>query len=217
MMPSLNRKTLFLILIFTLPGCAIKGYVGVDLPDEQLATVQLKAPTIASIPILNLLAEKIDNDWYQTSSMDEIQANKIELTRFNKILLKPGNINFHAKKRHYLDEKKIADTDRTSSGSCNCTETVDKDKQITKTCQRTVTTTWDAVVTAKDELCQMDYQVQANKSYELFIRKGELILQDEGLNALKKSLCQTGASFKYSSTASSSENHSCWCAGISCD
>lgn len=206
---SLKYKGLLLSAMFMMCGCVVKGYQGLELPEEQLATVRLKAPATAFIPILNLMSEDIDNDWYQTKFMDSIRVNGIELNRFHKILIKSGNTNFYAHKKRILNERAIAGTERVSKGDCRCTDRVKEDKTIIRICEQTVTTSWDTDVTARNYNCHIAYQVQANKTYEVFIRKGGLTLQDDKSNILINSRCEPGAAYTYKSSSSYSSTYDC--------
>ncbi len=129
MEPSIKYKGLLLSAAFIMCGCVVKGYQGKELPEDQLAMVQLKTPSIAVIPILDLLALGMDSDWHDTFFMDEIKVNNAELTRYNKVLLKPGNINFYGKSQRILEVEEVAGTRNTSYGTCSCTVTEDKDKK----------------------------------------------------------------------------------------
>ena len=72
-------KGLLLLTALVLSGCAVKGYNGAALPDNQTATVTLKAPVVSLIPLfwvfpfntLTWLAE----DWYEMTSVDSIKVN----------------------------------------------------------------------------------------------------------------------------------------------
>jgi hypothetical protein len=206
---SLKFKGLLLSAQLMMCGCVVKGYQGPELSEDQLATVRLKAPSTAFIPIFNLMSEDINNDWYQTKFMDSIRVNGIELNRFNKILIKSGNTNFYAHKKRILNETAIAGTDRVSKGDCSCYEKVNEDKSITKICNRTITTSWDIDVTARNYNCHIAYQVQANKTYEVFIRKGGLTLQDDKSNILINSRCEPSVAFTYKSSTSYPSTEDC--------
>ncbi len=180
--------------------------------EDQLATVRLKAPTISLIPLfwifpLNMLAW-LDDDWYETTMMDHVQVNDITLYRFKTVLVKPGKIDFYAMQKHIIGKSQIGGT-RYSYGSCTCTETEGKDKKKEKNCEKTVTSTSDYIVTARDEKCRLFYPVQANKHYAVFIRKKELSLQDESGNILESTACGFGSDYTYDTTESSSSTESC--------
>ncbi|MBK8815601.1 MAG: hypothetical protein IPN42_08895 [Methylococcaceae bacterium] len=83
-----SHKSTYLLALLTLciTGCSIKAYDGLKLPDDQVATVTLKTPAAAYVPLLwvfplNMLTWFAD-DWRETAWTDDItiDTNNVDLT-----------------------------------------------------------------------------------------------------------------------------------------
>lgn len=211
-MASLTYKGLLLISASVLSGCAVNGYNGAELPDDQVAAVRLKAPTISLIPIfwifpLNMLAW-LDDDWHETTTTDEIQVNGINLDRFKTVLIKSGENHFLAKEARIASKVQTGGTEY-SYGSCFCTETLDNDKKKEIKCSKTTTESRDYRVTVRNEECAITYPVQAQHKYEVFMRNEELLLQDESATILANSACELASFSSYTTTESSYKTENC--------
>jgi len=212
-MAPLTYKGLLLITACAFSGCTVKGYSGAELPKDEVATVGLKAPVVSYIPLFwiipfNTLSWLAD-DWRETTGMETIEVNNIELNRFKKVAVQPGLIWGHAAQTHTLDKTQVGDSVCTS-GSCSCTEKEGKDKKKEKVCEQTVSCTANYHVTAKDEVCRLTYPVEAKKHYEVFIRERTLMLQDENEKVLETGACKFSPSYTYETTEDSSSTQSCY-------
>jgi hypothetical protein len=80
------------LLLVVLSGCSVKRYEGPELPDNQLATISLKAPIASLIPIFWILPFNaflgFSEDWVETRDAD-ITVNAESLNRFKKIKILP--------------------------------------------------------------------------------------------------------------------------------
>jgi hypothetical protein len=212
-MMSLTCKGLLLITACAFSGCTVKGYNGAELPEDAVATVGLKAPTISFIPLFwvfpfNTLAWLAD-DWHETAWMDTIEVNNIQLNRFKTVLAQPGLIWVHAKETHILNKTQVGSSECTN-GACSCTEKEGKDKKKEKVCEQTVSCTENYRVTAKNDVCRLTYSVEAKKHYEVFIRERTLMLQDENEKILETKACKFSPSYTYETTETSSSTQSCY-------
>jgi len=79
-MKPINQRGLFLLLLMTLSACSIKNYNGPEMPEDQVATIELKRPAMSIVPLfwifpLNLLTWYAE-DWEETSWTDQITVKK---------------------------------------------------------------------------------------------------------------------------------------------
>lgn len=212
------RNGLLLMYCLTLAACVTKAYQGAELPDEQLATVSLKTPTAALIPIfwlpfLNMLTW-LDSDWNETT-WGAFKVNNIGVNRFTTLAITPGKFSVTA------DTTKIIDQEQTGSESCNygscvCTKSddsnqKDKSRNKDKVCERSITCTINLKVSARDNHCTLAANAEAGKHYEVFLRNNILMLEDTKSQQLTPGTCEIGPIYNYDTTESTTRTEPCAC------
>jgi hypothetical protein len=205
-------RGLLLLTVLALSGCAVKGYEGVELLDNQMATVTLKAPVASLIPLfwifpfntLTWLAE----DWYETTWTDSITVNRKTLNRFKTVLVKPGNIAVDSLETEILDKEQIG-SESCSNGSCSCKETIGKDGKKETACEQTINCVADYRVYAKDNACELTFNAKSGQHYDVFIRKNNLMVQDYDNQILATDSCGVGPKYSYKTSDSYSKTESC--------
>lgn len=233
----IKNLTVGILFLLFLPGCAIQGYSGSTLPDEQLVSIALKKPTLSLIPLFwvfpfNMLTWFAE-DWYETSwsggdivvqdvDVDDFggslyfklfagtsSLHKVPLSRFATVLVLPGQRSITTTNIFVLHEEQTG-SGSLSTGSCTCTETETKDKKKRKDCQQTTTTSTPYRITAQDKLCSITFDAKAGRHYEAFIRDDRLLLQNDGDQNLTESVCDWQAPYSYDTTKTDSITSSCY-------
>ncbi len=207
------RNGLLMVCYFALCACVTKGYSGAELPEDKLATVSLKTPTVALVPLFwifpfNTLAWLAD-DWYETTWSDSIEVNHSELSRFKTLAVKPGEIKANSKIRNVLSTDQIG-SESCNYGSCKCKTRGDKDKKET-VCERTVSCTVPMRVTARDDSCDLTLNAEAGKHYVAFIRDNILMMQEAKGHQLTQGSCGMGPIYHYDTLDTKTSTESCSC------
>ena len=217
-----------LVCALHLHACATKGYSGPDLPDEQLATVALKAPVASLIPLfwifpLNMLTW-FSEDWYETSwnsgviavsglvieKGDEFEViriydgprntlNKIVLNRFKTVHLLPGRYQVGTEKEVVISSVQIR-SESCSTGICTCTT----DDKKNKTCTKTTTCSTPYRVRAHGFICQISIDAKAGEHYEAFIRDRHIMENNPNSLQLDQEICFWGTDYSYETSANTS-------------
>lgn len=211
-MLSISNKGFLLVTALAMSGCVVKGHNGSELPDNQAATVVLKAPIASLIPLfwifpfntLTWLAE----DWYETTWADSITVNQKSLNRFKSVLVKPGKIVVDSLDTEILNKEQIG-SESCSNGSCSCKETTDKDGKKETVCEQTINCEARYRVFAKDNACELSFNAKLGRHYEVFIRKNKLMVQDDRNQILAIDSCGLGPVYSYKTTDSYSKTESC--------
>lgn len=101
-----------LVCSICLTACSAKGYRGPELPDNQVASIELKAPALSKVPLFwvfplnmllwfsehwnetswgpNIFVGRIELDDPDTGTWDVNALNKVKLDRFSKVYVLPG-------------------------------------------------------------------------------------------------------------------------------
>lgn len=212
------RNGLLVMVCLTSSACVTKAYQGTELPDEQLATVSLKTPTAALIPIfwlpfLNMLTW-LDSDWHETT-WGSFKVNNIEINRFTTLAITPGKFRVTADTTKIISQEQIG-VESCNYGSCVCTNSDDsnqndKSRNKNKVCERSVTCTINLKVSAQDNHCVLAVNADSGKSYEVFLRDNILMLEDTKSQQLTQGTCELGPIYKYDTTESTSRTEACAC------
>ena len=209
-------RSALLVCALHLPACATKGYSGPDLPDEQLATVSLKAPVASLIPLfwifpLNMLTW-FSEDWYETSWNSDVIAvsglthekgdafeflkgntpNKIVLNRFKTVYLRPGQYQIGTENEVVINSTKIG-SESCFVGSCTCTT----DDKKNKTCSNVTTCSTPYRVRAHRFICQISIDAKAGEHYEAFIRDRHIMANKPNSLQPDQETCFWGADYSY--------------------
>ena len=225
-----------LVLALHLSACGpYKGYLGPELPNHQVATVSLKAPTTSLIPLfwippLNMVTWFAD-DWYETSrdaaihlhsiNLDPQQPtwdgrfrNRLQLTRFNAVRVLPGEYLLSSvSKDHEIDRQAMDDEScSTSNETCTCPSTQQTEEDQDKQCTRPVTTCRKTIrVSAHDRYCSTRMIARPGRHYEIF-RRDEIIRAQAKYfpeDIQPEGSCYWEEPYTYSTTDESSSTGSC--------
>lgn len=186
-----------LVCSICLTACSAKGYRGPELPDNQVATIELKAPALSKVPLfwvfpLNMLLW-FSEDWNETSwgpnifvgyielddpdagTWDVNASNKVKLDRFSKVYVRPGTRSVRTMESAIV-EKKVAGDTTYQTGSCECKEQeINNQKQ--KVCEKKTSSSTPYFITERDTTCTLVFHAFAGQTYQAFNRNGRLMLQ----------------------------------------
>ncbi len=189
---------LSLLSILFLPACTAKGYRGPVRSDNQVATIELKAPTLSKLPLfwifpLNMVPWWFTEDWRETSwgpdifvgniELDDpdvgnwkvIASDKVKLDRYKTVTVLPGTRSVRTMQTAVINKEKNGDT-TYEYGSCSCTgQEVNNQKQIV--CEKKTTSWTPYRLTARDTTCTLEFYADPGQHYQAFIRNGQLMLQ----------------------------------------
>jgi len=161
------------LLLVVLSGCSVKHYEGPELPDNQLATISLKAPIASLIPIFWIFPFNMflsfSDDWVETKrsgiTLDGIALNKDGLTRFKKIKILP-KIQRVMNLWEVRDSEHYVGSERCSTESISGYDGM-KEKSLTTVTKACCT---DYMVEYHEEECELNIDAKADNHYELFVR-----------------------------------------------
>jgi len=219
-MKPINQGCLFLLLLLMLSACSVKNYNGPEMPEDQVATIELKRPVMSLVPLfwvfpLNMLTWYAE-DWRETSWTDKIileaqegdeSAKKISLDRFVTVSARPGLQSAESFNHEQVGEE------TTGSESCtseirSCQKKGDKDNQKTG-CETVTTCRTPTLVTVHDWICHLDFEAKAGRHYELFIREGSLMLNEPNSLTIETGKCYWGPDRSYQSENVRTSTGSC--------
>ncbi|WFP50284.1 hypothetical protein PL263_19605 [Methylomonas sp. EFPC3] len=188
-----------LVCSICLTACSAKGYRGPELPDNQVATIELKAPALSKVPLFwvfplnmllwfsehwnetswgpNIFVGRIELDDPDTGTWDVNASNKVKLDRFSKVYVLPGLRSVRTMETAIV-EKKVAGDTTSQTGSCECKEQ-EFNNQKQKVCEKKTTSSTPYVITARDTTCTLLFHAVAGETYQAFNRNGRLKLQHQ--------------------------------------
>ena len=213
---------------FGLPGCAVKGYVGPELAADRLATVSLKTPDLAKIPLFWIFPLTIlpwtQDDWFETSWSADIKLERVarddtagqgrlsyqdvSLNRYVSVSVEPDYLRISRKSTQVVDESPSG-FGSVSTGPCSCSGGDNTDKSSAKNCQRSITTTTPYRVSTQDTDCWISFLAKAGVHYQAFVRNGELSLQNSADTEIATASCAAGQLHWYDTDKTESTSMSC--------
>jgi hypothetical protein len=225
-MSALNSypRLLWLLLILMQQGCAVKTFIDpANIPENQLPTIQLKAPATALIPLfwippLNMLNWLAD-DWRATSSsssriyMITETGESVTLNRFSNFLVLPGTQEL------YMENETTISSEPIGRESCRysrqtCTSTKDKDGEKVTTCEDVYNCTTPVRKRVGHRKCTLQFNAEPNQIYKAFVRNQILMITNENNQFTQAAKCddsteEHNSTESRSYTETPSHNHDC--------
>ncbi|WP_347988424.1 hypothetical protein [Methylomonas sp. AM2-LC] len=209
MLNTICLRLLLVMFLIVISGCTVNSYQGVTRPDSEVATVILKKPIVAMIPLFwvfpfNMLTWQYD-DWYETSWSDkDILINSESLNRFKTVKVLPGKNSIESIVTRQLADQTVG-ASNCSNGPCSCT----KDKDNKENCTFTESCSTPHEITEQIEHCLLYFTAVAGTTYQVFIHNGQLTLSNFEQNKAEIANCVLGDVYKRQTYESTSNTLSC--------
>lgn len=193
----LKHLLIWLSLICAVGCTTVNSYSGPDLPDDKVATISMKAPPTAYVPIfwmfpLNMLNWLAD-DWFETSwTSATITVNNIQLDRFTSVKVLPGTGTVKLNQSFFIDQRSDGPT-RCSPDSCKCTET-QVNGTTKRECEQKCETPMATIT--HERHCEISLDTDRGQKYEAFIRNEYLKVYDVSKDRIIAADCRLSPEIK---------------------